>query len=802
MENAITYKIFLFGELRVEQNGLSMPLLPYRCQDLFVYLLLNHHRFIGRERISGELFPDYSSRQARARLSDYLWLIGSTFPELEIKRSKDEIQISKHNIWFDFQEFSNLIQHDDIDSLSRSIRLYTGDIVPDLYSDWVILFREQYRNQYINCLRKLANHYQEVGAFSKVCDTLDLLLLKEPFDESAIRQLMHTHVRLGRRGIAVSIFEKYCLFCQEQLNVQPEEATLILFEAISARTNIPNMMSESLKSQNSNPSIVLKKATQALYEGKRDELFTLLRSLSNVTDEDIAFQRDLLFVDQSIQWGEFSQAWQYLERIKVEDAAVDLRRATIFLYQNNLLKAEPILKKAIKISVIAQNKKLEAIALLLISKLKLKCAEFQDSMLAVNRSIHIATMLDQPFIIIQGYIQKGRINFKQGTHHDARDILLQAQSLAQIHNFKCLLVEINMFIANSFRRNGFYLNAYRISNTALELARDTGLRNFEAHILLDMAATSDFLGRKTESIQSLETARSIFGEFNDLFGLAKVDYNLAAALPYHDESRCKEAILYAQSALNYFLNAGQKEWQAVAYTSLAFALWLMGDHREAINNYKISLNLHQSLGEHGFIPELCAYIGLAYLGCGNIKKALSWTDRALQEQAMLNLSDIVSDIFFARAQALDAAGKTKKAVKFYKQAYQTLLDYAKDIDDEVSRQAFFNRDPITRRLMKKVFELGLAVKEEKISFKNKMAGKNNQLHEITLTVHAGPSDLALAQQRGHAVMRRAQLRRILQQIESKNIKLSVAELAKALKVSVRTIQRDLAVLNSLSDNFS
>ena len=789
------WKFYLLGGLRVERDGNEWETPPYRCHDVLTYLLLNITQPIRRDKLVGDVFPDIWPERARARLSDHLWLIKSSLPGLEMETTPDEIHIETKNIWIDYQEFSILNAKTDKKSLSRAIELYMGDLAPGLYSDWILLLRERYRNQYLKSLRALAQQLYEGQHYLQAGEILERLVTEEPFDESTVRQLMRTHVQLGRRGLAISVYESYRLLCIEQLNVQPENETQILFETILARTTLPKISSVAHRLAEEKPGTLIQRAVKGLNEGNRFELLITLKRLSSIKDPRVALRRDLLYVDECIQWGDIPRAWQLLDAIQNENEEIELRRAILFIEQNNAKEAEQVLTMVLKTSVNAQNRELESNVLLHISIIRMQNAEFQDALRIINRSIHIATQINQPILVAKGYLQKARIHYRQGTNQDARDVLLQAQSLAHSNNFKCLLVEINALIANSFQRSGVYLSAYKVNNKALELSRDTGMKRAEAQILLGLAASCDFLGRNTECIQALETARTIYGELNDNVGLAKVNYNLAAALPYHDESRCDDAIRFAKSALSVSMETDQKELQAVVHTSLAFALWLKGQYQDAIANYKKSIELHRVLGENNYIPELCAYIGLAHLGMGDIEDALAWTDHALHEQAMLNLSDIVTDIYYARGAVLDASGKRQDAIHHYKQAYQTLLDYAKDIEEEDARQAYFHRDPITRRLMKKINELNLAPKEQRISFQHKVEGTAKR-KEVTLTVHAGPSDQALAQSRGSAALRQARLERILLQAERQNAMLSLEELAHTLKVSTRTIQRDLAAIHS------
>jgi DNA-binding SARP family transcriptional activator len=791
-----SWRFYLLGGLRVERDGREIDLPPYRCQPLLVFLLLNHTRSVRRERLAGNLFPDLSHKLAHKHLSDHLWLIRSALPELQIESTGHTVQINSSPIWLDCEAFSEGIRQNETEAMFAAVQLYKGDLVPDLYADWAVLAREQYRNKYVNTLLVLASRYEKMGQYLRSIEMMNRHLLEEPFDEAAVRQLMRTYVRIGRRGLAISTFEKYRLLWIEQLNIQPEDETQVLYESILARTNSPKTSADNFDPPADNPWILIQQAVTALNEGDRFRMLNFLRAASKVQDPDLALQCDLLYVDEAILWEDASCALQRLEDIDRDSGDVELRRAELSLTKNDMKGAYQILQRVLNIATNTDDRELEAMALNKISAVKMMQTEFQAASLAINRSIYLLSQMDRPVLLVKSYLQKGEILYRQGINHDARDVLFQAQSLAEAHNYNCLLAEINYFIGNSFSRSGRYLNAYKILTHALETARDVGLKKLEAKILLGLAAVCDFLGRKEECIQLLNSTREIFLKLNDPIGLAKVDYNLAAALPYHDESRCNEAVQHAKSALKVFEEHDQREMQAVTHTALAFALWVDGHFQEAVPHYRQSIDLHRALGEYNYIPELYAYVGLAFLGSGNLEDALEWTGSACYELSMHNHSDIVTDIYYARGLALEVSGKMDEAEKLYMRAYQTLLDFAQEIEEEEARQAYFHRDPVTRRLMKKVNKLGLSPPSRQMVVKRSISGRSKDQVEYHLTVNTGAPDQALAQGKGDAALRRVRLQRLLSQAERQHTHLTLNEIAQALNVSMRTVQRDMRVLKS------
>lgn len=782
------------GGISGEREGLEVELPPYRCRRVLVYLLLNLGSPVRRERLIGDLYPDLPPERARKRLSDHLWLIRSYLPGLQIESSGSEVHLDSSQVWVDCIAFSSKVVQNEIGTMVEAVQLYKGDLTPDLYDDWVLLARERYRINYVNALVRLATRFEEMGQYGRSSELLELHLQEEPFNEAAVRQLMRNYVRLGRRGLAISTFEKYRILWIEQLNLQPDCETQVLYESILARSTFPNRSGDVYDIQDSDNESRIQQAETALNEGDRFRMLNLLRAMPKIEDQKLALQRDLLYIDEAILWDDLPRAWQLLDFIEDDSGHIELRLAILSLEVNDIEGAYQILLQVLKIAANANDRELEVRALVEISKTKMLRGEFQDAFLAVDRSIYLLSQMDRPELLIRSYLQKGEILYRQGANHDARDVLFLAQSLAERHNFNYLLAEINYWIGNSFYRSGLYISADKILNQALETARDVGVKKLEAQILLEIAAVCDFLGRNEECIQALTSAREIYRKLKDPIGLAKVDYNMAAALPYHDESRCDEAIQYAQAALEVFEETERTEWQAVTRTALAFALWVDGHYQEALPQYKRSIELHKSLGEYNYIPELYAYIGLALLGTGDCEAALDWTEKACYEQSMRNHSDIVADIYYARGMALEASRNMGEAVKYYSRAYQTLLDYAQGIEDEEAREAYFHRDPVTRRLMKKVKELGLSPPSRQIVIKRILSGRPKEPVEFSIMVDSGAPDQAFAQSKGNAALRRIRLQRLLSQADRQRTHLTLNEIAHALNVSKRTVQRDLVKL--------
>ncbi|MEA3396962.1 MAG: HTH domain-containing protein, partial [Chloroflexota bacterium] len=345
---------------------------------------------------------------------------------------------------------------------------------------------------------------------------------------------------------------------------------------------------------------------------------------------------------------------------------------------------------------------------------------------------------------------------------------------------------------------GVFLEPLNTLRRALSIWRDLGLQRKEARTLQSLASIYDLLGRGAEAQRALERARQIYERLGDRLGVACSQYHLAAGIPYHDETQVGKAIELAHEALAFFRAHEQPGWEAATLTARGYALWLDGQHAAALDAFRQAHDLYQRLGEMKFLPELQAYQGLAHLGLGNLAEALDCTRRALLALAQGPLeSDIVSEIYYAHAVVLSAHGQGNRAREYFARAYHNLLEYATQLEDEPARRAFFNRDPITRRLMEEVYAHDIASRPDSgivTRWLPSRAGPDQRPVPVKWTLDAGPPDASLKRSQGAIALRRGRLARLLRESHTQGARPTIQQLADDLDVSPRTIKRDLAAL--------
>jgi tetratricopeptide (TPR) repeat protein len=100
----------------------------------------------------------------------------------------------------------------------------------------VLLKREQYSRQALDVLDRLAEWYSRLGNHERALAYARQRVELEPWDEKGQRQVMRLLAYCGRRGAALAQYEACRRMLEEELGVEPEESTVLLYEHIRDET--------------------------------------------------------------------------------------------------------------------------------------------------------------------------------------------------------------------------------------------------------------------------------------------------------------------------------------------------------------------------------------------------------------------------------------------------------------------------------------------------------------------------------------------------------------------------------------
>jgi DNA-binding SARP family transcriptional activator len=221
-----------------------------RQQSLLAYLVLHRHAPQTRRNLSFLFWPDASEVQARANLRKALYDLRKLLPKLD-----DFVQIDAQALqWcnrtettLDVEQFAaSLAQANQAEAqearraaLEQAVALYTGDLLPACYDDWLLLERERLRQQYVTALEQLIGILEQQHELASALAYAQRLLHNDALHESTYRLLMRLHVRNGDRATALRIYHTCVTLLQQELGVEPSSETQQLYQRLLNAPSAP-----------------------------------------------------------------------------------------------------------------------------------------------------------------------------------------------------------------------------------------------------------------------------------------------------------------------------------------------------------------------------------------------------------------------------------------------------------------------------------------------------------------------------------------------------------------------------------
>jgi DNA-binding SARP family transcriptional activator len=255
-------QLYLLGSGRVVHPGAGE--IEFRGRlllALLAYLAVESGQAHSRETLVGLLWPELPEADARnnlrvtwsrlrARLNagapdDAPYLISTRF---ELQFNPD----SSH--WLDVAEFQALIaaaeRHaragdqlcpDCCHKLARAADLYRGAFLDGFYlsgcpafEEWQFVQRERLHLQMLEALDGLAGFYERGGELKTSERYTRRQLELDPLREDAHRRLMRLLASQGQRAAALAHYAACCQILRDQLGVEPDPETLLLYQRIKS----------------------------------------------------------------------------------------------------------------------------------------------------------------------------------------------------------------------------------------------------------------------------------------------------------------------------------------------------------------------------------------------------------------------------------------------------------------------------------------------------------------------------------------------------------------------------------------
>ena len=228
-------QVRLLGAVEIILDGRRLRAFNSLRLQRFLALIALRRDAQHRSRLAFELWPDSDERQARTNLRKLLHDFRHSLPDIG-----EFVEIDKETLrWIpngptevDVLRFRDAMAAGDFELAAR---LYSGDLLPACYDDWVLDQRAKIRAEAYGALVRLAEEAAGRDDHKATIRHAQRIIDLEPTDEAAVRIQMEAHLALGDRAAALRCYHRYAEVLERELAAVPGEAIRAMYRQLRAR---------------------------------------------------------------------------------------------------------------------------------------------------------------------------------------------------------------------------------------------------------------------------------------------------------------------------------------------------------------------------------------------------------------------------------------------------------------------------------------------------------------------------------------------------------------------------------------
>jgi DNA-binding SARP family transcriptional activator len=214
-----------------------LVVLPLGAQRLIAFLALQN-RPVLRVFVAGNLWLDKPGDVACGSLRSALWQLRRCGLEI-VDATHRHLQLSA-SLYVDVREIlthAHQLIEGTCGALSQQPHtLFTGELLPDWYEDWVIVERERIRQLRLHALEAMGLHLIEQGLTIQAIEAGLAAVAADPLRESSHRLVISAHLAEGNRSEALRQYEVYAQLLDENLGLEPSERMAALIGSMHDST--------------------------------------------------------------------------------------------------------------------------------------------------------------------------------------------------------------------------------------------------------------------------------------------------------------------------------------------------------------------------------------------------------------------------------------------------------------------------------------------------------------------------------------------------------------------------------------
>ena len=233
-ERPARLQVRLLGAVEIILDGRRLRTFNSLRLQRFLALIVLRRDPQHRSRLAFELWPDSDEPQARTNLRKLLHDFRHSLPDIrEFVEIDNEIVrwIATGPSEVDVLRFQDAMAAGDFELAAR---LYSGDLLPACYDDWVLDERVKLRAQAYGAFVRLTDEAAGRADHKATIRYTQRILDLEPTDEAAVRIQMEAHLALGDRAAALRAYHRYAEALERDLAAAPSEAIRSMYEQLRA----------------------------------------------------------------------------------------------------------------------------------------------------------------------------------------------------------------------------------------------------------------------------------------------------------------------------------------------------------------------------------------------------------------------------------------------------------------------------------------------------------------------------------------------------------------------------------------
>jgi predicted ATPase/DNA-binding SARP family transcriptional activator len=235
--------IRLFGRASVSAAGVPVKFAKRSTTlAMLALVLLQRGQTVARESLAFTLFPELDEAAALAELRRYLYLANKALPGRDgdpwLLIDSDTIRWNAETDAFvdvvAFERFAS-----DAETQTAAIELYAGDLLEDVYDDWVVAERERLRALFLSIATESLERHRSRREFPAAIACAKRILVADPWREDTLRALLAARYESGDSAGALAEYDQFARRLRDELATGPMPETIAIRQAIVRNDALP-----------------------------------------------------------------------------------------------------------------------------------------------------------------------------------------------------------------------------------------------------------------------------------------------------------------------------------------------------------------------------------------------------------------------------------------------------------------------------------------------------------------------------------------------------------------------------------